>query len=139
MGRWSMPGRRRIQVVLGYGLLAVLALSGGGGAAVLIGGAGAAGGAAGYAYYKGDVSLDFPAEFNQTWTASLAALPDLDMPILQQSLTGDYGEMQTRSRDGERLTLYLESVQGVNGAPPQSRVHIRVGIFGHQVISQQIL
>ncbi len=119
------------------GLLAGLALGANGCAAVLIGGAVAAGGAAaGYAYYKGDVYFDFAAPFHPTWTAASAALQDLGLPVVNYSLQADHGEIQSRTPEDESVTLYIEPATAAGAAV--TRVHIRVGIFGNQTLSERI-
>jgi hypothetical protein len=117
-------------------LLAGLALGGTGCAAVLIGGAVAGAGAAGYAYYKGEISFDFPAAFQPTWAATLAALQDLGLPIEHHSLVEDHGDIQTRSAEGENISIYVEPANTTSA--PNTRVHIRVGVFGNQKVSERI-
>jgi hypothetical protein len=119
--------------------LAMAALSGSGCAAVVIGGVAAGGAAAAaFAYHNGDAHLDFAAPWEQTRLACLAALQDLSLPVEQQVVEGDHGEIQSRAPDGETIHLSLETIATGGNIPPVTRVHIRVGVFGNKAMSQQI-
>src|SRR5258708_729235 len=86
----AVPGRRgkmRKAVCVPGLLLAAAALASSGCLAVAVGGA-AAGGAVGYAYLRGGLSQEFPADLNNTWAATNAALGDLGMPILTAGAKG---------------------------------------------------
>jgi hypothetical protein len=106
---------------------------------VVIGGVAAGGAAvAAFAYHSGDVHLDFAAPWEQTRLACLAALQDLNLPIEQQVVEGDHGEIQSHAPDGETIHLFLEPIATGPNIPPATRVHIRVGVFGNKTLSQQI-
>ncbi len=116
--------------------MAVLALNGSGCAAVIIG-AGVAGAAgAGYAYYKGDAQFDLAAPFDASWTATLAALQDLQMPIQHHGLGQEHGEIETTGPEQEAIHLQLEPVTTPQGVV--TRLHIRVGVFGSKSLSDRI-
>jgi hypothetical protein len=129
---------RRIALFVGF---ALLALSSSGCAALLIGGGVAAGGAAGYAYYKGNVPRDYPNDFEQTWKATNYALSDLGFPIVTVSKSFQRGTIESRTANGDKIVLLLEPSPARHAAPDiteATRVHIRVGLFGDQPLSERI-
>jgi hypothetical protein len=119
-------------------LLAGIAASNAGCLVVAVGAA-AAGGAAGYAYYKGRVSKDYPAGFEETWTATQAALNDLGLPLASLEHDVGRGEIGSRPADGPKVDVSVEALPGGKGLTSLTRVSVRVGIFGDRRLSEQIL
>ncbi len=120
-------------------LLALVALVNSG-CLALVAGAGAAGGAATYAYVKGSVTHDFPANFQDTWLALQDALRELQLPIDRQ----EPGTMQgmIESHTGDRTAIRIDLQTTPSPIPAEgviTKVSIRVGMFGDVPVSQRIL
>jgi hypothetical protein len=126
------PGVRRALVL---GFLGGLTLANAGCLAAVLGTA-AAGGAVGYAYYRGDVSRDFPASFEATWAATQLAVADERLPVGQQQAHIDTGEIVGKSPKGDDVTISLAPMSENNS---QTRVHVRVGYFGDRELSERLL
>jgi hypothetical protein len=123
---------------LGYLAVAAAAL-GNAGCLAVAAGAAAAGGVAGYAYYKGSVSREYPALFEQTWAATQAALADLAIPVVSVSHDAGSGVLEARN-GGDRMEVSLEAVPSpAPGAGPWTRVSVRVGVFGDRALSERLL
>lgn len=100
----------------------------------------AAGGAAGYAYYQGRVAREYLADRDQVWTATNAALADLNMPTISSERNADSSVIESRSRDGEKVSILLDSQPPQSpGNPPLTRVSVRVGVFGDHEPSKRLL
>jgi hypothetical protein len=102
-------------------------------------GAAAAGGAAGYAYYKGKVLRDYPAEFEDTWTATQGALNDLALPLMSLEHGNGRGELGSRTADGPNVDVTVEALAGGPESRFLTRVSVRVGVFGDRHMSEQFL
>jgi hypothetical protein len=122
-------------------LLALAATAlGNAGCLVVAAGAAAAGGVAGYAYYKGSVPREYAATFEQTWAAAQAAFADLGVAVDGIEHNGGSGTLEGRTPDGTRVDAVVESVTaGTAEAAPQTRVSVRVGVFGDQPVSDRLL
>ena len=139
-----MPRRPVRKTLRSLGLLALAA-----GAVVNAGclavaaGAAAAGGVAGYAYYKGSVPRDYAASFDQTWTAARAALADLGMAAGGAEPQPGAGTILSQTPDdGTQVELYVESIGPAPGPAepvPQTRVSVRVGVWGDHALSDRVL
>ncbi len=114
---------------------AVAALSSSGCLALALGTA-AAGGAASYAYVRGRITDEFPADLVTTWTAAHAALVDLGLPVLgvERSREGE-GSLTSQTPDGKKVTVELEARPAL---PPVTRVHVRVGLWGDAPLSERL-
>jgi hypothetical protein len=88
---------------------------------------GAAAGVVGYVYYdRNEAQRDFPASFDKTWNATLAAMKDLKYAVPK--------EPQHFADSGD-LTIDDVSINVVSQPGTMTRVSIRVGTFdtdGHR-------
>src|SRR5207248_3004105 len=91
-----------------YLVLGTLALANGGCLVAAVG-AGAAGAAVGgYVYLKGTVVSSYQAGFEETWAATLGALNDLRMPVVQAQKEGIQGTIESRAPGDERVHIAVE-------------------------------
>lgn len=122
-------GRRGLPLVLLAGLS--LGTSG-----CLLATAGALGGAVTYAYCKGKQSQLYPADFADTWAAVEAALGDFGMPVLKVERQATKGKIESRTADGEKVKIQLETIPSpIPADGTVTRVAIRVATFGDQFVS----
>jgi hypothetical protein len=119
-------------------LVAAVALLNSGCAVVAVGACAAAGGAAGYAYYKGNVSRDYAARPEDVRLATRTALHELGLAVSNES--GETtGAMESETASGERVNITIDT-QGINlpGDGTMTRVGVRVGAFGNLEMSNRI-
>jgi hypothetical protein len=123
-----------------YLLLSACALASGGCLAVAVG-AVATTAAVGYTYYRGGVGQDFLTNFSTTWAATQWALADLGMPILEQTHAENSGSMQSRTGDGSKVSITLETRSAkIPAEGPITEVHVRIGyLFGDRKVSEALL
>jgi hypothetical protein len=119
-------------------LLACLGLAVVGGSGCLAVAAGVAGGALGYAYYQGNVRQVFPANFDDTFTATRAALADLNLPVESEEMKPFYGVVRCHATDGTPLKIVVVG-QANTETGPATQVGVRVGQFGDHSLSARIL
>jgi uncharacterized lipoprotein len=119
-----------------YGLLLML-LGGGlilqGCGALVAGGAGAAAGGTGVAYVRGESRSTYPASFDRTWAATLAALQDARLTVTDTQRDGTQGTIKAKQADDTNVTVNLEQA-----GPGTTEVKIRVGVFGDEDASKAI-
>jgi hypothetical protein len=117
-------------------LLAALANTG-----CIVAAAGVAGGAvAGYAFCKGKVCGAYTASCDDTWAATRTALSELGMPILKEERKATEGYIESRTADGDRIKIYLQS--DVSKIPAEGQVTyvcVRIAVFGDRPVSERIL
>ncbi|GEM_PF-672596 len=118
----------RIACVIG----ALVALCSTGCTALMIAGAGAAG-AAGYAYLNGELEKSYPVSVGRAWPAVTAAVEELGMPVLQQSVDDLGGRLESMTADGKKVVIKLEA------RPTVTTIKVRVGLFGDKKRSIMIL
>jgi len=100
----------------------------------------AAGGAAGYAYYKGKNCQSFPAGFEDSWTATRAALSDLGMPVLKEERNQGCGIIKTQTSDGDRVKIDLDVIPSrIPAEGMMTHICVRVGTFGDHPVSERVL
>ncbi len=131
---------RRAVSVSGLVLAAVMALANSGCLAVAVGTA-AAGGAVGYAYVRGNVSQDYRAGFNETWTATHTALLDLGLPVLAANNGQGEGSLESRTGDNDAIRVSVDTRPvTVPADGPLTRVSVRVGmVLGDRALSERLL
>ena len=112
-------GRKKMKRLL-YPLAVMLVLSG---CVVAIGAAGA-GGALGYKYVKGELKTVYNANFSRVWQATLNALKDLKIKIIEKRSDLVEGEIKAKTGTGKSVKISIKS----NGKI--TKVSIRVGILG---------
>jgi hypothetical protein len=132
---------KRIQV--GFKALLVLAVMAtaltSSGCLLLAGGA-AAGGAAGYAYYRGNVTQSIDGDFTSVWHSTQDALYDLGMPIKKVTRDSLAGVIESENGKGERVKISLEQeLPKIPTDPPRTEVGVRVATFGDQETSRRII
>jgi len=129
--------RRRFGRVVYLGLAALALASSG----CLVIAAGATGGAAvGYFYYKGEVFQKYHAGPQDTFAATHAALIDLHMPVVKEEFKDCGGYIDSRSTDGSKVHIALSTqTSKVPAEGTYTLVGVRVGIFGDDQMSEQVL
>jgi hypothetical protein len=101
--------------------------------ALVAGGAGAAAGAGTVAYVRGELQSTYPASFDRTWNATLAALQESDLRVTETERDGAQGTINARRTDDTAVTVNLE-----RAGPGTTTVKIRVGVFGDEELSRAI-
>jgi len=114
-------------------LIAALAmmLTTGGGCFFL---AGAAAGAVGIVYTKGDLTGYEDATVPRTAEATKLAMKDLGFPLLESYATSDEGEVNARVGSDNKATVHLD-----RKSDQVCKINIRIGTFGDEALSRQIL
>lgn len=112
----------------------ILVLSSGCVAPVILLGAGAAGGAGTYAYVNGEVTAVVSASMDHAWGATLAAMKELEFPILSQAKDSLQGQLTAHNASGKKVTIKVKKV-----SDQATEIHIRVGTFGDEALSHVIL
>ena len=113
---------------------AVGLLLGSSGCALFVVGAVAGAGAATYAYVNGEVESTLSANIDKTWSATLAALKDLQFNIGKTSKDVLNGNVESTTADGKSITIKLKRTSDT-----LTEVDIRVGKFGDKRVSDLIL
>lgn len=104
------------------------------GCAVLVVGGAAAAGAGTVLWVKGQLTANVDAPLERVWAASQEALNQLRMPVTSQEKDALQGTLIARAAGDKKVTVQLKKVSGTT-----TQVGIRVGTWGDQVTSQQIL
>src|SRR5262245_2677872 len=134
-GRNVMAKRNRL-VLLAW---AALALANGGCLAVAAGAAAAGAGAAGYAYLKGRYYRDYPASLDDAFAGIRTALTELQFPLDHEEKTNGKGMIESRTSDGTDIHIEFETLLSRVPAEGQvTRVYIRIGTFGDELVSARI-
>src|SRR6185503_16900113 len=95
----------------------------------------AAGAAAGtVAYVKGDLGAIVDGNVEQTFAAAKAAVEELQMPILAAYSSGQEGHVEARHGTDNKVTVNI-----TGQTEKASKGSIRVGTFGKETVSQQVL
>ncbi len=130
MMKRNSPCWIRSAAYLGLGFLTV-SLSG----CLLVAAGAAAGGAAtlGYFYYKGELCHNYNADACNASTAAKAALAELGMPVLSDEVHDGSGYIESRTNENERVHLSFRPESGL------TQVGVRVGVFGDDQVSSQVL
>jgi hypothetical protein len=107
----------------------------------LVAAVGACAGAGGaYAYYHGNVSDDYSAEFGQVYQASKEALADMAMPVITEKHDGLTGTIESSLSDGTKVTISLEEKPRIKPEDGHTtEVGVRVGYFGDQSLSSNMM
>lgn len=97
-------------------------------------GAGAAAGAGAVAYVEGELRSTEPVLIDEAYEASQQALRDLELPINESKVDALSGEVTSRTVDDKPIRITLKRTENNN-----TQIGIRVGAFGEEVKSRQIL
>jgi hypothetical protein len=122
--------KTKLMVALMLGSLLVF----GSGCILFVAGAAAGAGVGGYAYVNGEVKATESASLNQTWSASLAAMKDLEFPITSQSKDALEGNLTARNASNTNISIQLKNLSNNS-----TEIRIRVGTFGDESLSRIIL
>jgi len=87
-----------------------------------------------YAYANGETSHDVDAPLDEVWAASLAAFEELELPVAASSRDEDSGRIKSRTPGGDEITLRLQQRK-----LDRTRAKVRIGLFGDEKRSQQII
>lgn len=96
-------------------------------------GAGTAAGVAGYKYYEGALTVIYQAPFMQTWDASLQALNQMNLSVLNSPHDTTSGKITARQADDKPVTVSLKYKSA-----QETEVIIRVGHLGDKNRSMAI-
>jgi hypothetical protein len=122
-----------------YLVIGALALVNGGCLAVAAGAAAGGGAAVGYAYFAAPTYREHNANLTDTQIAVLAALKDLQFPLVNQKVKGEGTSIESRTTDGKEIAITLESqMSRVPAVGPVTRVSIRVGTFGDDAVATML-
>jgi uncharacterized protein YceK len=112
-------------------LLTITLALGSGCAAVVVG---AAAGAGAVIYSNGELRSDEATGFDKAWDASLAAMHDLNYAVVEREKGPVDAKLVARAYGDKKITVKVEKVTGT-----VSKIKIRVGTFGDEVQSKDIL
>ena len=94
---------------------------------------GAGAGAGTYAYMRGEYQTTYSYPLEKTYSATLAALKDLQMPVVSSFKDLTDGTIESKKGDGSDVKILLKS-EGVN----VTSVKVRIGVFGNEAASRLI-
>ena len=114
-------------------LLAVVMAFGGGCALFLIGGAAAAG-AGGYAYVNGELKETEGVTLDAAYKATLAAMSDMQFAVVTKPKDAATATITVRNAKDEKIVITLNKQSATT-----TEVRVRVGTFGDENLSRQIL
>ena len=97
-------------------------------------GAGAGAGIAGTTYVMGKLEGQVDAPVQKVKDATVAALKSLDLPVDKER--GDKLEAELESETADHKTIWV-SIDSIDAS--RSKIAIRVGLFGDEAQSHQIL
>jgi flagellar basal body-associated protein FliL len=106
----------------------------GNGCALMVVGAAAGAGVAGYAWVDGEIQSTEAASLSRTWNATLAALKDLEFPVVSQTKDALEGNVTARNAKNTTIKIKLKYV-----SKTATEIRIRVGTFGDESLSHTIL
>ena len=96
--------------------------------------AGAAVGAGTIAFVNGDLEYNFDASAEKVHNASVRALRKLALPISQDVSDTHNAKIKAKYADGKEVSISIEAL-----TEKSSKLQIRVGTFGDQTRSENIL
>jgi predicted small secreted protein len=102
-------------------------------AAAAVGGAAAAG-AGTVAYIKGELKATEDASLNKTWSATVAAIDDLQFLVTNKLKDDVSAELDAKTADNKTVKIQLKRVTG-----SLTDISIRIGTFGDESLSRYIL
>ena len=113
-------------------LAGVLAFNGGC-ALCLVGGAAAAG-AGTVAYVSGELKETEDVAYDKVYDATLAAMNDMQYAVVDKSKAGITAKIFVRTAGDKKIQITLDKQSA-----SVTEIHIRVGTFGDESLSRQIL
>lgn len=118
-------------------LLAVLmaaALPFGSGCALFLVGGAAAAGAGTVAYVNGELKETEGVAYDTAYDATLAAMSDMQYAVVDKSKAGVEAKILARTSGDKKIQITLNKQSATI-----TEIHIRVGTFGDESLSRQIL
>jgi hypothetical protein len=122
----------KIKIFLGMMLAAILAL--GSGCALFVVGAAAGAGVGTYAYVDGELKSTETVSYDTACTATQTGLKDLGFAIVEDKKDALTDKITARSTADKKVYITL-----TKQSPTATEIRIRVGTFGDQTQSEQIL
>ncbi len=104
------------------------------GCALFLVAGGAAAGAGTIAYIKGELKAIEEASFDHAWEATQSAIEDMEFFVTSREKDAVSAELKARGAGDKKVTVKLEKV-----TPTLTELRIRVGVFGDESLSRQIL
>lgn len=101
-----------------------------GGCMLLLVGSGAA---AGVGYAKGDLEVTLDKSLNPIYNATLAALSDMQLPVIRKSQSELDAEIISRTSQDKKVKIVLKRVN-----TEATHLSIRIGTFGNESHSRMI-
>lgn len=95
---------------------------------------GAAAGAGGVIWAKGKLSQDVNSTIDRAYSASIASLKRLELPIMVDKKDKSSGRIESEYADGKHVWIDLDYVTKTT-----TKIEVRVGTLGDQVRSQEIM
>jgi hypothetical protein len=96
--------------------------------------AGAAAGGGAYAYSKGEVVSSEPTTLDRTWKAVEAGVKELQFVVEVKEKDALSARMETRGANDKRVIIKLRNIN-----EKVTEIRIRVGLFGDESYSRQVL
>ncbi len=104
------------------------------GCVLFVAGAAAAAGVGTYAYVSGELTGSESVSLDRAYSASQAAMKDLEFPVLNKSKDALQAELTARTAADKRILIKLKKV-----SEGTTEIRIRVGTFGDESLSRMIL
>jgi len=121
---------RRAIVLLAIALVASLSA----GCALLAIGAGAAAGAGTVAYLKGELKANVDAPLAQAQKAAEEARKEMQYTVVERTEAVARGKIVAKGAGDKRIEVSLRRL-----TPKATEIGIRVGVFGDEALSRQVL
>ena len=86
-----------------------------------------------YSYFQGELERKYPADFTQTWQATMKMVEQMEFELDSQQKDAISGRIDAHRANGTPIRIYLEMI-----SPNVTSVRIRVGSEGDQAISEII-
>jgi hypothetical protein len=96
-------------------------------------GAGAGSGIGTYSYLNGELTVDYPYSYDDTWQASLTAFERLRIELISQARDSLSGRITGKRGDGKTVVVKIKD-KGLG----VTTVGVRVGTFGNRDVSRRI-
>jgi hypothetical protein len=94
---------------------------------------GAGVGAGTYRFIRGQLEVAYPSEYQETWSATLAALESLEMRKKSANKDAFGGTIEAARADGTGIKIVVTPITSAS-----TSVKIRVGFFGNRAMSEMI-
>ena len=122
---------RRSALIL---LLIMSILAGNIGCGIALFAGGAAAGAGSYAYVTGELKATEAVSLENAYHAAQQAMSDLEFTVTNKQKDAFYAEVNARRASGKKIVIKLDKESS-----SLTRIRIRVGTFGDESTSHQIL